>query len=427
MDSKVAKATPTKQEIRDTLISKMYAYKYGVNYYDKQVSEHRAYYQTKCSQYGPLPIIIDPSCRVGIEVEVENVARFNEEGMFCWQVHDDSSLRNSGREFVTFPIKGQDIPLALTTLFKTILRPGYDFSKRTSVHVHMNVRSMTPAQIASFVCLFTVFEKLLYKFVGHNRDTNIFCVPLQQTLISNALLDAMNSAFKSTRWYKYSGLNLLPISTQGSVELRQLYGTDDIEVICNWINLLQRIRLYAVNNTVDNILSEIKTLNTNSQYDFFVQKVFLEDARLLALDDVTNDLEPGVIAVKQCTLINNFHQSVMGSISTKSELVSAIGTKTPLEGLNFTSEFISGRFAIDQAPNRGAELDFEMADEPQEASREQRLADTYVAFDAFTGTARTMTRTLNSYQDAYANLLRGGEQQAQPTTPPEPRPTWRRD
>jgi hypothetical protein len=327
--TKVKKKEVESRQIKDIPVGNIYGgnYSHQVNYYDAYVREYLGYQGNRVVE-SSLPQIIDPNCYIGIEVEVENVPRFNEDlNNFGWQLHDDSSLRNSGREFVSFPLRGQQIPLALELLFKHVFRPGYEFSKRTSVHIHMNVRNLTPTQITAIVCLFTVFEKVLYRFVGHDRDKNIFCVPLQQTLISNALLDAMSNGFKNHRWYKYSGLNLLPVYTQGSIEFRQLYGTDNTELICTWINLLQRIRSYAAENSLDQILEEIKALNTNSQYDFFVQKVFATEMRFLDLSNLAEDIESGVICVKQCTLNNAYHQTILSEVTSDSPLVAIVLAK----------------------------------------------------------------------------------------------------
>jgi Putative amidoligase enzyme len=318
-------ATPVKKKpvekklIRDTVIGKLHGFASGITDYDSYLVPQTPVYST---EFPDLPRIYDSECRIGIEIEVENIPGYSENHMYCWQVHRDDSLRNNGLEFVTFPICGQQIPLALNILFSKILPKGYEFTKRTSDHVHMNVRDMTPTQIASMVCLFIVFEKLLYKWVGKDRDKNIFCVPLQETLIANSLLTAIDSGFRDVRWYKYSGLNLLPIMTQGSIEFRQLYGTDDTTVIVTWINMIQRMRAYAMSYPMEDIIKEISDLNTNSNYDMFLTRVFANDARLLSsYDGVMADMENGVMCVKQCTLNNVFHQQMLKAVLRKSPLV----------------------------------------------------------------------------------------------------------
>lgn len=325
MDSTIEKES-IKLDIKDTPINKLYSYPKSLGHWKGYIAEHLTS-QTKYN-INTLPTVISPTTYVGIEVEVENIEKYSA-NTYAWQLHEDSSLRNNGKEFVTVPLRGSQIPLALTLLFNDILYKGYDFSKRTSVHIHLDVRGFTPSQIAAYICIFTVFEKILYKFIGHGRDKNIFCVPLQQTLISNALLEAVNSGFKQHRWYKYAGLNILPIQNQGSIELRQLYGTDDVQLIINWLNLLLRIRIYAEEVNLDDILMEIKSLNTNSQYDFFTTKIFGIDARLLDLTTLVSDMESGVICVKQCTLNNQFHKGILLSLNPKSPLIKRLISIVP--------------------------------------------------------------------------------------------------
>lgn len=320
MVDKVEKPKKEAVPIRAMKIAQLYQYKQNLTSYDSTIVACEAVVNERYPD-DALPNMFDQKTRIGIEVEVENVPRFNDDFMHVWQTHTDNSLRNNGVEFVSYPISGKTIPRALKVLFSDILRPGYDFSKRTSVHIHMNVRNMTPEQVASYVCLFIVFEKLLYKFVGHGRDKNIFCVPIQQTLISNQLLPAVEHGFKNHKWYKYSGLNLLPIATQGSVEMRQLFGTDDIPLICNWINLLLRLRDYAASNDMNYILEEIKELNTNSQYEVFARRLFGDDVRLLDLTSIGNEMESGVICVKQSTLVNMFHQGQLDQVSLDAPLM----------------------------------------------------------------------------------------------------------
>jgi len=319
-----------KKEIRDIPIANLYKY-------NETVTQHDEYLKTKHDFYGKaVPphqwSLIDSKTRIGIEVEVENVRHYNDGDMYCWVLHEDNSLRNNGREFVTTPIVGEQIPAALQHLFTTILPKGYDFSNRTSVHVHMNVRNLTSAQITSIICLYQCFEKLLFRFVGAGRFKNIFCVPLLQTQISNSLLHNLQDGFRNLRWYKYSCINLLSIHSFGTIEFRHMHGTDDINKLVSWINLLLCLRLYAVENQLDSILEEIKQLNTNSQYDSFMNKVFKQCVGLLERTNLQDDMEECVVAVKQSTLNNEFHQSILRSVNVNSSLGAYIYKKYTSKG-----------------------------------------------------------------------------------------------
>ena len=115
--------------------------------------------------------LVDKATYIGLELEIENIPpRFIIDNPY-WTVHRDGSLRNNGLEFVTPPIKISRIEQALTVLFNQ-LQQGYTYGERTSVHVHVNVRTMTLKQLELFVLTYMIFEKALFNWVGHNRDIN---------------------------------------------------------------------------------------------------------------------------------------------------------------------------------------------------------------------------------------------------------------
>ena len=126
----------------------------------------------------------------GIEVEIEQVPSLdlvgvktiNDNRYHIWNNVEDGSLRNNGREFVSIPMLGSDAEYCLN-LLKTHLEKnprtmGYEFTSRTSVHVHVNAQDMTPAQVRTLLLAYIVVEPLLYKFCSGRRHKNIFCVPV---------------------------------------------------------------------------------------------------------------------------------------------------------------------------------------------------------------------------------------------------------
>lgn len=60
--------------------------------------------------------IVDKNTYVGIEIETENVSTFRHESPY-WSMVEDGSLRNSGREFITPPIRAWRVERALSQLF----------------------------------------------------------------------------------------------------------------------------------------------------------------------------------------------------------------------------------------------------------------------------------------------------------------------
>ena len=220
----------------------------------------------------------NPNYIFGVEVEVENVREIEVHGEYAnyWTTTADNSLRNNGVEFVSLPLRAEQLEAAFVQL-KNGINTNHEFSPRTSVHVHMNVRDMTINQINNMLIVYTVVEDLLFNYAGESRKNNVFCIRLQDTdyirLMQN-FQDCPENTVHS--WNKYTALNLLPISDKGTVEFRHMRGTLDIDVLITWINLLSCIKTYAKTNRTTDIYKEVLTLNAESNYDVFLYRVFGE-------------------------------------------------------------------------------------------------------------------------------------------------------
>ena len=267
----------------------------------------------------------DIKSHVGLEVEVENVAYINPNIPLCfWQITTDGSLRNHGKEFKTFAIPIRYAQIALEQLFQG-LNSDIDFSQRTSIHVHLDVRGTTINQLLSLLFVYSSVENLLFKFAGADRRNSIFCTPITETNLFRELNisnpQKLTSHFNAV-WQKYSALNLLPISQFGTVEFRQFPGTNDLTKLCIWIDLLSRIKLYAYKHSLTNIMKNISELNTTSQYRKFVDSVFGELSVYLDTINLLNDMEKPVYICKNCMGINEFHSKVLESQDRTSSLLS---------------------------------------------------------------------------------------------------------
>lgn len=223
---------------------------------------------------------INSSEYIGIEVEVENVDQTWKETTI-WHPKEDSSLRNSGVEYVTTPIHANNAPIFLYQLFKDLLPPDISFSKRTSIHIHLNVLNLTIEQLKNFIYIYTIFEKSFYRYISIERKNNIFCIPLQDTNLIFAFFNQKDKAIQKVFWHKYTGFNILPIKSQGTVEFRHLHGTNNLELICNWINLITKLKEYILQTTTEEIINTIETLNTKSNYFNLTTSIFKENANLL--------------------------------------------------------------------------------------------------------------------------------------------------
>jgi len=187
------------------------------------------------------------------------------------------------------------------------------FSNRTSVHVHVNLLDSTIPEIKAFVLLYLCFERLLYAVAGGDRDKSIFCVPLTHAGYVSRLSqvfavpdeDVMELMHVIKHWHKYTGFNLLCLSQKGTAEFRHLPGTLNVKTISNWIALITCIKDISKTQEYTVWLKEITALNTNSQYDGFIQKVFGEHAiTFFKISNFSNLMEKDISHIKECFIPN---------------------------------------------------------------------------------------------------------------------------
>ena len=259
--------------------------------------------------------LVDDNTLIGIEVEVERINTTNNVSAVdlltnLWKSVEDGSLRNSGREFVSIPLKGKSVPFAIQILSKFLNNTnaciGHEFSERTSVHIHMNVQDMTVGELMSLIYTYLIVEPLLYNFVGNDRVNSIFCIPITQSCLTRELKkaikfledgDVANCLHELSGWMKYTGFNLSPINKFGTVEFRHMYGTIDEPTLVNWINLILSIKKFALRNNHKELLNRIFLMNTNSEYTYFIQEIFGELSSLFNVD-LQDTIEPCVVFLK---------------------------------------------------------------------------------------------------------------------------------
>lgn len=259
--------------------------------------------------------IVDKNTYVGIEIETENVSTFRHESPY-WSMVEDGSLRNSGREFITPPIRAWRVERALSQLFTREINSTIEFSERTSVHVHMNIRTLTVEQLEALIITYLVFEKALFTFVGNNRYSNIFCVPIVETDIGENLLPLITDKHPQVSWQKYTALNLLPIMQKGTIEFRHMNGTNDIKHLITWINLILSLKKFALQKSPAYIWNRINTLNTTSEYRLFGEEVFDEYLQLLWNDEFNTGVADCITYVKQFCIKNPFRLELRNAFMT---------------------------------------------------------------------------------------------------------------
>lgn len=280
--------------------------------YDEEISK----YEDK-KFISTIPVA-DKNTYLGIEVETENVQLFVDTHSPYWRITEDGSLRNSGREFVSIPIKAFRVENALDSLFKSQINPDIEFTERTSIHIHMNVRTMTVDQLKAMILLYLLFERALFRYVDKDRYNNIFCVPLNETSFGERLTSLFDNNRLHLSWTKYTALNLLPIFEKGTIEFRHLHGTKDIPEILGWINLILCLKKMALRTEPNRIWETIKTLNTSSQYHSYASEVFGEYITLLNSNTLEKDIGACCTYIKTKCLNNKTTELIVKEIEKDS-------------------------------------------------------------------------------------------------------------
>lgn len=260
----------------------------------------------------------DPALLYGLELEIEGIATEPTELYVGGMYGDaDNSLRvtehGRGWEFITKPATFSVVNAILTNFFnKSKLTQEKNYSERCSVHVHANVQDLTQDQLKSVCLLYQVFERILYSFAGNDRDKNIFCVPWSETNLTYNLIDEVDKygIGKLRAWQKYTGLNLLPVLSQGTIEFRHLPGTCELPRILDWMQLIGCLFAYARRVPFEVVQKNIIEINTTSEYKGITQAVFMEWERVLDMPFLEQQIEEGVLNVKYMVLSQKENKTI---------------------------------------------------------------------------------------------------------------------
>ena len=194
----------------------------------------------------------------GVEIECEgrNLYPINNN---YWKTERDGSLRgdfpNNACEWVMKkPLDLKGTLLAVKSLHTNQVKNNavFDFSFRTSLHVHMNVSDLTFNQYMALIYAYLLVEEPLIKFCGEGRIGNRFCLRLQD---AEGLLDNISYIGRvgvqaipriDPEVVRYSAINIAATPKYGSLEFRGMHGTMDVPTITKWITALSNLRAFAV-------------------------------------------------------------------------------------------------------------------------------------------------------------------------------------
>ena len=180
---------------------------------------------------------------VGLECEIEScntLVKWNIPDVI--EVHEDNSLRNMGKEFITPPDTVEKALDSFAGLHKGLMFYNKEqaFSDRTSIHVHANCKNLDEATVKNIVLWYALFEEAFFRMVKPVRRDNIHCVALTDTPLPSAYYRTELRSIHS-RWSKYTALNISPLNRLGTIEFRHMHGHDDPVLMEQWLFLISNL------------------------------------------------------------------------------------------------------------------------------------------------------------------------------------------
>lgn len=180
---------------------------------------------------------------LGIEIEVEGENLPSRVGEL-WRVDRDGSLRGESYEYVSKPIKYNELSSTLNQLKDAYRRTGavVHESIRAGVHVHRNVQDFTPVQLFNLSISYFAIEDLLMKWAGESREGNHFCLRAKDgefvLFQLQRVADTRSIKYLNTDTIRYCSLNLFSLFKYGTVEFRGMRGTANLDAIKLWTEMV---------------------------------------------------------------------------------------------------------------------------------------------------------------------------------------------
>ncbi len=243
-----------------------------------------------------------PGKHIGIEIEMEGE---NLQGNFhkWWAAVGDGSLRGAALEYVLrVPCERGKVMQRLTYLQDSLKHAGSKLepSDRCGVHIHVNCQDLTSQEVINFAILYLIFEDILVKWCGEQREGNLFCLRASdadriiQGLVRCRQDDSLNHMQRDE--YRYGAINLSAIQKYGSVEFRAMASPKNFESINTWAQMLLKVqdasRLYKEPHEIIEDLSR-------TGGGPYVRRVFQEYAKELRCPELQDLCLDGVRRVQE--------------------------------------------------------------------------------------------------------------------------------
>jgi hypothetical protein len=159
-------------------------------------------------------------------------------------------LRNGGIEFLSRPLARTAVNRAIRSLWPYFGTGRIRPSVRTGVHIHASCLGLTLAQVKRILEVYALVEPVLFKYVGAEREENIYCVPWYRApLEARAARDFINRveetalavASNTEDPCKYSALYVYPLCNFGTIEFRHAPTWTDADTMFRWWQMVQSV------------------------------------------------------------------------------------------------------------------------------------------------------------------------------------------
>lgn len=197
---------------------------------------------------------------LGIEVEMESVTNVTpcSRHMTYWDIKEDGSLRDNGREFVLRrPLTGSNLEDAISQYYHAksfASSSDWSPSHRCGIHIHSDVRDLTTLQYGRLLALSMMLDDYLFeKYDSEWRKGINFCrgvkydnrmIMLSKNLMVNER--QTNIVLGNADRTKYMSLNLCRVVDLGSIEYRHFTAELTQNQMLSLCNDIQHLKKFAM-------------------------------------------------------------------------------------------------------------------------------------------------------------------------------------
>jgi hypothetical protein len=176
-------------------------------------------------------------------------------------------------------------------------------SRRTSVHVHVNVQEKRILDLYNIISCYWIVEPLLIAYSGPHRRGNNFC--LSSTEAEGVVFDLCAGAADERHFQgmfgeenRYGAMNIAAIGKYGSLEFRSMRGVYDSPTLRNWINVIYDLTWKACGfkNPFD-ILSFMSRSGEDAFLELLFPPAFIHDAKKAYGDNWRDAMREGAMSV----------------------------------------------------------------------------------------------------------------------------------